>query len=178
MTSQYTSPLFTDVWTFWVAVLLNMFFGLSRYSVVGWCIGRLIRRSAQEICDLPEIKSLGVDVNAEETALDLFSRTMLGATIGVLERVLYIYALTVSVAPLLAGVITLKAFSAWVQRENATPADRSDQSSKDALPPSAHQEFHHSALRYLPQRIRDLSRWYAYTIGNLVSLSFAIALFS
>lgn len=164
-------PLFSDFWTYLVATSVNVLLELMKgRSPVGFVIQRLIHRTAEELCDLPYVKAAAqeksVSVCPKQTASDLTGKSFFGSTIGILERQIYVYAFIVGIGPIISGVVTLKAFSAWVQRPD--PKDQNNA-------PSA--EYPGSALPFLPPRTTDLSRWYSYIIGNLVSFVFAVVLF-
>lgn len=85
----------------------------------------------------------------------LLKRPRTGRTIGFLERQIFLYALFASVFDLITAVIVFKAFAEWIK-----PAA-----------PERSRIAHDNAQRTI------LSRFYAYTIGNLLSILWALAIF-
>lgn len=145
-------PFSVEAWTFWSATCLNVFFDRV-IPVVGPGIRFLIRGIAKEMVAI-ELgrKPVGADdkklVDAKQALLG--GSKLFGTTIGIVERELYLYALVFQFFQILQGVIVFKGFSAWVQaRSGETEYDRSHM----------------------------LAHYYAYTLGNLFSIGWAIVLF-
>lgn len=101
---------------------------------------------------LLSIRALEADTEASREAL--LKRPRFGRSIGFLERQIYLYALSAKGLDLITAVVVFKAFAEWI-KPNVQPGKTAatDDSQKMLL-----------------------ARFYAYTIGNLLSILWAIAI--
>lgn len=101
---------------------------------------------------LLSIKALEADTEASRDAL--LKRPRFGRSIGFLERQIYLYALLIDGLDLITAVVVFKAFAEWIKPDAQPGTTAGSDDSQKML----------------------LARFYAYTIGNLLSILWAIAI--
>ncbi|WP_203072417.1 hypothetical protein [Falsiroseomonas ponticola] len=123
------------------------------------------------------IRALTIDTALTENLL--LSQPRFGRTIGFLERQVYLYALFINGLGLITAVVVFKAFAEWLKPpEAAKSAAPAPQAADIPAPQAADIPAPQAATKPDGDGQNDiLARFYAYTIGNLLSILWAIIIF-
>ncbi len=123
------------------------------------------------------IRALTIDTALTENLL--LSQPRFGRTIGFLERQVYLYALFINGLGLITAVVVFKAFAEWLKPpEAAKPGTPAPQAANAPAPQAANAPAPQAATKSDSDGQNDiLARFYAYTIGNLLSILWAIIIF-
>ncbi|MFN7992843.1 MAG: hypothetical protein U0Q18_04545 [Bryobacteraceae bacterium] len=171
-------------WVFWIATAANVIAELPKIALMPKIIRPLIRRIAKELVAVGIKRRVGSSTDQDKLVNETFDKlggnNLFGSTIGLFERELYLYALVFNVQAIITGVLVFKGFNAWLQAESkaGSAGEKPDAAANvPSIPPAAGTALAPSDAAALAPRDEMLAHYYGYTIGNLVSIAFALALF-
>lgn len=156
-------------WVFLVTAALNVLLGLSGFigKTIGWCIDFLVKEVAFLRKGNSSQQSLQAAIEAAiaEDREDLGAKRPIGRIMGVIERQIYLYALISPIHGLITAILLFKAFSGWLKLGDM-PDIKAEQT--DGAKENVESEF---------KGLKTLARYYSYTIGNFMSLAWAVFIF-